>query len=303
MPKTLQDLKQQLLSRPQKQRLGVVAAQDAHTLEAVAHASAYNLIDPILIGDETLITSTWKQVTDAALPEIIHKASIEDCISIALRMVLAGKLSCIMKGKVETGALMKSVVNKETGIGLGGILSIVAVMESPYYHKLFAVTDVGLLTYPNLEQLKGALQNATVVMRSIGVDCPKVAVLAAVEKVNPKMPETVNAAELKRMQQDGELADCLVEGPIYYDLCMDPEAAAVKGYDSPVAGDPDILVVPDIVSGNLLSKSLTCTGGAKTCGIVCGAKVPIVLTSRSATAEDKYMSIVLSALVGSQTRE
>ena len=122
--------------------------------------------------------------------------------------------------------------------------------------------------------------------------------LAAVEKENPKMPETVDAVHLKEMQQSGELTNCIVEGPIAYDLCMDKDASAIKGYDSPVAGDADILVVPDIVAGNLVSKCLTCTGGSHTCGTVWGAKVPIILTSRSAATEDKYMSIILSAAAG-----
>ena len=168
-------------------------------------------------------------------------------------------------------------------------------MRDAIWYGSFAVTDVGLLTYPTLEQKKGIIQNAVGLFRALGVEEPKVAVLAAVERENPKMPESVDAARLKRMQLDGLLGHCIVEGPISYDLCMDQEAAAIKGYQSPVAGDPDILVVPDIASGNLLSKSLTCTGGAHTCGTVCGAAVPIVITSRSAPAEDKYMSIVLAA--------
>ena len=171
-------------------------------------------------------------------------------------------------------------------------------MESPYYHKLFAVTDVGLMMYPSLEQKKIIIENAVGIFNALGETLPKVGVLAAVEKVNPKMPETVDAAKLKEMNMDGTLSGCIVEGPISYDLCMDCEAAAIKEYTSPVAGDPDILLVPNIVSGNLVAKCLTCSGAAKTCGIVSGAKVPIILTSRSAPAEDKYRSIVLSAVVG-----
>ncbi len=205
-----------------------------------------------------------------------------------------------MKGKLETGALMKAVVNRETGIRRGGALSIVAMMESPYYHKVFAVTDVGLMTYPTLEQNKAIVENAVRLFRSLGHERPKVAILAAVEKANDKMPDTLDARALKEMNLNGELPDCIVEGPISYDLCMDKESAAIKGYDSPVAGDPDMLVVPDIVAGNILAKCLTCTGGAKTFGTVCGAKVPIVITSRSAPAEDKNRSIILAAVAGRQ---
>lgn len=293
-----EDIQNRLSNMPTR-RMGVVAAQDSHTLEAVANAASENVVIPVLYGQKDLILPLWEAASrGAVLPEIKECATENECIATALADVNAGTLDCIMKGKLETGTLMKGVVNRENGIRRSDALSIVAMMESPYYHKIFAVTDVGLMTYPTLEQKKAIAENAVRLFRALGEEQPKVAVLAAVEKVNEKMPETVDANALKEMNHRGELTDCVVEGPISYDLCMDPEAAAIKGYDSSVAGNPDILVVPDIVAGNILAKCLTCTGGAKTFGIVCGAKVPIVLTSRSAAAEDKYRSIVLSAVVG-----
>ncbi|MDD6160913.1 MAG: phosphate acyltransferase [Oscillospiraceae bacterium] len=296
----MEELRDALAACTKARRLGVVCAQDGHTLEAVARAAAEGLVEPLLFGDSALIAPLWEKASGGAPMPPVEECGDDGaaCAAATMKAVHEGRIDCIMKGKLETGVLMKAVVNRETGIRKNPVLSMIAVMESPYYHKLFAITDVGLLTYPDLEQKAAMIQNAAAVFRALGVECPKVAVLAAVEKVNPKMPETVDGDALKQMQQRGELGHCLVEGPISYDLCMDAEAAAIKGYESPVAGDPDILLVPDIVAGNLLSKALTCTGGAKTCGMVSGAMVPIVITSRSATAEDKYMSIILSALVG-----
>jgi phosphotransacetylase len=303
MLKHLSQLEEMLSAYSGKRRLGVVNAGDNHTIEAVVRAEKAGLIESILFGEKKKITSIWEQIAgSASLPEIIDPGGTEYCISQAFELVHEGKLDCLMKGNMETGVLMKAVVDRERGIRRSDTLSLIAVMESPYYHKLFAITDVGLLISPQLEQKKEMIKNAVGVFHSLGITEPKVAVLGAVEKPNTKMPETIDAEALKLMFQKGELPGCIVEGPISYDLCMDRNAAAIKGYESPVAGDPDILIVPNIISGNLLAKSLTCTGNAKTCGIVIGAMVPIVLTSRSAPADDKYMSIVLSALAGNESR-
>ena len=211
----------------------------------------------------------------------------------AAELVRTGVANCLMKGGIQTGTLMKVLLNKETGIEKKGVMTMMALMQSPYYHKVFALTDIGLLTYPDVNQKKAAIENAVNAFHKLGVDMPKVAVLAAVEKENPKMKETVDAQLLKNMDIDG----CYVEGPISFDLAMDPNAAAIKGYSSCVAGDADILLVPDICSGNIAAKTLTCCGGAETCGAVLGAQVPIVISSRSAPVQDKYMSIILNALI------
>ena len=221
-------------------------------------------------------------------------SDLGESIQRAADMARAGEVDCIMKGKTETGALMKVLVNRETGIRKRDTMSLVAFMESPYYHKVFAITDPALLTYPTKEQKKAAIANAVEAFHALGVREPKGAVLAAVEKVNPKMKETVEAAEIKEEGVDG----CVIEGPISYDLAMDREAAGIKGYESPVAGDADLLVVPDLISGNIAAKSITVAGGGRTGGVVLGAQVPVLLVSRAASADDKYMSIVLAALVG-----
>lgn len=297
MIKNFEQLKAMLKAMPVKRKVAVVPAQDEHTLEAISHAYKDGMVEPVLIGDEPKIREILAQIgTDADKMTIIHVEDPVEAIQKAADMARDGEVDCIMKGKTETGALMKVLVNRERGIRKNDTMSLLAFMESPNYHKVFAITDVGLLTYPSKDQKKAAIQNAVEAFHALGVEQPKVAILAAVEKVNPKMKETVEAAEIKEEGVEG----CIIEGPISYDLAMDPASAPIKGYVSPVAGDADLLVVPDIVSGNIAAKTITVIGGGRTGGVVLGAKVPVLLVSRAASADDKYMSIVIAALVGSR---
>lgn len=297
MIKNFEQLKEMLKAMPVKRKVAVVPAQDEHTLEAISHAYRDGMVEPVLIGDEPKIREILAQIgTDADKMTIIHVEDPTEAIQKAADMARDGEVDCIMKGKTETGALMKVPVNRERGIRKNDTMSLLAFMESPNYHKVFAITDVGLLTYPSKDQKKAAIQNAVEAFHALGVEQPKVAILAAVEKVNPKMKETVEAAEIKEEGVEG----CIIEGPISYDLAMDPASAPIKGYVSPVAGDADLLVVPDIVSGNIAAKTITVIGGGRTGGVVLGAKVPVLLVSRAASADDKYMSIVIAALVGSR---
>lgn len=295
MLKDFEQLKQMLREKPVKRRVAVVAAQDEHTLEAVVRATKDGMVEPILIGQEEKIRTILGELKlDADSVTIIPMEDPVDCAKKACQMARAGEADCIMKGKIETGPLMKVLVNREYGIRKNEVMSLLGFMESPHYHKVFAITDVGLLTYPTQEQKKGAIENAVGAFHALGVKEPKVAVITAVEKVNPKMKETVEADAIKQEGVEG----CIIEGPISYDLAMDPESAKIKGYESPVAGDADLLVMPDIVSGNVAAKTITCIGGGRTGGTVLGGQVPVLLVSRAATADDKYMSIVISALVG-----
>ena len=284
MIKNFEQLKEMLKAMPVKRKVAVVPAQDEHTLEAISHAYRDGMVEPVLIGDEPKIREILAQIgTDADKMTIIHVEDPTEAIQKAADMARDGEVDCIMKGKTETGALMKVLVNRERGIRKNDTMSLLAFMESPNYHKVFAITDVGLLTYPSKDQKKAAIQNAVEAFHALGVEQPKVAILAAVEKVNPKMKETVEAAEIKEEGVEG----CIIEGPISYDLAMDPASAPIKGYVSPVAGDADLLVVPDIVSGNIAAKTITVIGGGRTGGVVLGAKVPVLLVSRAASADDR----------------
>lgn len=299
MLKSFDELKSQLGQLKEKKRIGVVAAQDEHTLDAVVLAAQDGLVEPVLIGKKKEISTLLEHLDQKPGDyEIIDVDDVEECAKTAALQVRAGHLDCLIKGILETGTLMKAMVNKDYGIRDSETMSHISFYESPYYHKLFASSDGALLTYPTLEQKKGEIENAVKVFHKLGVATPKVAVLAAVDSVNPKMKESVEAAALKKMWEDGELTGCIVEGPISYDLALSSEAAEIKKYSSPVAGDADFLLFPDIMSGNLLLKALSLTGGAKFAGTIIGAKVPIVVTSRSMPMRDKYLSILLNAVIG-----
>lgn len=289
---------------PEKTKVAVVAAQDGHTLEAITTAVKDGLVEAILIGDEARIVEILTELGEKKENyEIIPAADIDECLEIAIKLVNDGIAGAIMKGKLETGQLMKAVLKKENHLRKGGLISLVGFYECPNYHKMFAVSDVAMNTYPDLDGKRGILENAVDVMHKVGVENPKVAVLCAVEKYNPKMKETVDAAALKELNQNGEITGCVVEGPISLDLAVGKESAAIKGFESPVAGDADLMIVPDLVSGNLMAKALTELGGCTTAGLMVGAKVPIILVSRAATASDKYYSIALAAYTGGANKE
>ena len=294
--KNFKELVARLQGSKSVKRVAVVAADDAHTLEALLQARKDGVVEPVLVGDSVKIKECLASLgaADANL-RIVDSPDHEDAARAAVALIHSGEADFLMKGCLETATLMKVVVNRESGMRTDRIMSHIAFVEIPSYHKILAVTDVAMLTYPDLAQKKQAIENAVGALRKMGIDQPKVAVMSAAEEVNPKLPESADALELKMMNRRGELIDCLVEGPISYDLAMSAEAAAVKRYESPVAGDADLMVVPNITAGNLMLKALVFSGGAKSAGFVVGAKVPIVLTSRASSTEDKYMSVVLAA--------
>jgi phosphate butyryltransferase len=272
----------------------VAAAEDGHTLEAVTKAFKEKIVRPYLVGDKEKILSIL-EVLGESLPEelIIDRKDPNDAAVESVRLVREGQCSFIMKGLLETSQILKAILNKENGLGTGRVISHMTVTHIPSYHKLLAITDAAILINPDLSQKKDIIQNAVNGFISMGYHRPKVAVLAAVEKVNPKMPETIDAFELKLMAQKGEITGCLVEGPISADLALNKESARIKGYESEVTGDPDILVMPNITAGNILSKSLREFADTTSVGVVLGARVPMVLTSRGASTRSKYTSVVV----------
>lgn len=294
----LKDFKQlrQLVESVDKRTVAVVAAHDAHTLEAVLKTKDEGILDHILIGKKDDIIKIGNELGYDVSPDVIIDSDTdEDAVTKGLDLIKTGGADFLQKGILQTSTLLKGVVNKENGIKARDTLSNVALLDIPAYHKVVGLTDGGMVMYPTLEQKKDIIDNAVEVYKALGYDNPKVAVLCAVETLNPKMPETVDAAELKKMNQEGIIKDCVVEGPISFDLALDPEAAKIKGYESPVAGDADIIIMPDISAGNLTSKALTVLGGAMMAGIVMGAKCPIALNSRSAAFEEKYYSLLACA--------
>jgi len=294
--KNFKELIDKLQNEKTKKRVVVVAAQDEHTLEAVFRAKKDGIVDPILIGDRVKIKEILELLNESIDEELIINVDSEVGAAIkAVELIHENKADFIMKGKIQTSDLLKAVVNKEKGLRTGNVMSHFVIFEIPSYHKLLAVTDGGMMMYPNVDEKRQILVNAVNTLIAMGYDNPKVAVLAAVENVNPKMLESIDADILKKMNQNGEIKDCIVEGPISYDLAMSCESAKLKGYHSPVTGECDILIVPNITAGNILGKALIYSAGAKMAGFIVGAKVPIVLTSRGASAQEKYLSLVLSA--------
>ncbi len=293
---SIEELLEKVRSAKKVKRLAVAAAADEHVIEAVLRAQSENIIEPYLIGDKVKICTILKEL-GGEVPDdhIIDTADVDEAAAIAVKLVVEGKADFLMKGLLNTSNMLKAVLNKEHGLRTGSTLSHVSINESPNYKKLFIVTDAGINIEPGLEAKKDIINNAVSAFRSMGYDNVNVAVLAALEKVNPKMQTTVDAAELKSMNERGEIPNCTVEGPISMDLAMDTEAAKIKGFISPVTGDADVFVVPNLDCGNILNKALRFFGKDKQVGIVLGAKVPIALTSRGAATESKYMSIVVTS--------
>jgi len=280
----------------EKACVAVVCAHDLHTLEGIVAARQEGMIEPVLIGVADQISAILTSLGEKASNyEVIDRHSIEESMETAAGLVKQGKAGVIMKGKLESGPFMKGILNKENDLRTGGVLSVTGFFEMPAYHKLIAVTDIAINPHPDLEGKKSILLNAVHLLHALGHENPKVAVLASAEKVNPKIPETVDGDLLKQMNVNGEISGCIVEGPISFDLATSMEAARIKGYESPVAGDADLLFVPDLTCGNVLVKSMTGMAGAVTAGLVLGAKVPVILVSRAAEASDKYYSLALAA--------
>ena len=294
--KNFDGLIEKLKSKSSLARVAVAAAHDEHTLEAVFKASKDGIVEPVLIGNKTKIMEILAHLNVKFNEnKIIHVENDAEAAEKSVELVNQGRADFIMKGKLQTADLLKAAVNKEKGLRTGKGMSHVAILQIPSYHKLIAITDGGMMMYPNAEEKKQIIENAVDVFLAMGYEKPKVAVLAAVENVNPKMPETVDADILKKMNLSGEIKDCIVEGPISFDLTMNKESAKVKGYTSPVTGKADILVAPNITSGNILCKAIIELAQGKMAGMIVGAKVPIVVTSRGSSSEEKYLSLVLSA--------
>ena len=280
----------------------VVCANDAHTLAAVTRARRDNFIQPLLIGPiieiETMLADAGEPI-DAYV--IIDCDSPDKCAAKAMGLVHDGSAGMIIKGLIETSQLMRRALSSDGGIRTG-VVSAVSVYEFAKYHKLLAVTDMGINMFPDLERKQAIIENAVGFMRIIGVDCPKVAVLSSTAHASEKQPDTMEAAELKRRNRDGIILNCIVEGPISFDLALIPEMAAAKHYESPVAGDADILIMPDIVAGNIAVKAMGFFGEPAFADAIVGCAVPIVFGSRGGPIEGKYLSIALSALIAAGQR-
>lgn len=278
--------------------VSVACANDAHTLEAVLHAASQGVLRYVLVGRRAEILSIGEQLGHPISQDrIIDAETDEEAAFLAVQQIREGKADFLLKGLMQTATLLKAVVNKQSGIGAGRLISHTAFLQIPGYPKLLGLADGGMVPHPDLEQKKAILRNALDNFRALGYERPLVAAVCAAENISPKIPETVEAAALKQAALEGEFGDCYVEGPISLDLACDPESARIKGYESPVSGRADILLMPDMAAGNITVKGLLTFAGCKMVGVVTGARCPIALNSRIAGFEEKYNSLLVCASI------
>jgi len=285
-------------SHGKKCTMAVAGAGIASAIDTVLDASDHGVADAILVGEPEIIRSLLiergRNVSDF---NIIKTAAGQTPAETAVDIIREGEANFLLKGMVETSDLFRPVVKKENGLRTGRTISHVAFYQLPFYHKLLITTDGGICAYPDLDKKKDIVMNAAGTLHCLGYEIPRAAILCCKEHVDEHMPETVDAGALKAMCERGELGNCIVEGPISYDLAMSRERAAIKKYDCPYCGDFDILVSPNVHAGNILGKCLELLPGVKMASYVAGARIPIVLTSRAAPAEEKLRCIALAGIV------
>ncbi|HPF54085.1 MAG TPA: phosphate acyltransferase [Eubacteriales bacterium] len=280
-----------------KRVVAIASAEDEAIIEAGLCAYHEDIARPIFIGNAAIIREIMAEKTDRVSDFEIVDAPREKTGQYAVDMVKSGEADILMKGLMESRDFLGPIVKKENGLRTGNIMSHVAFFELPNYHKLLMATDGGMVMYPTLEEKRHIIDNATLALRAMGYECPEHAVVCAIEFVNPKMTETVEAAELARMNEQGIIKNCVVVGPISYDVAMRTDIARHKGYDSPHCGDFDCLIMPNMQAGNILGKSFIVTACAPMAGVIMGAKAPAVMTSRGSSAEEKFNSIAMGALI------
>jgi len=278
--------------------IAVAVAEDNTVLTAIHNAKLEGIADAILVGNKEEIKAIAKDCDiDLKNYQIINIEDKMEACRKAVELVSTGKAQLLMKGLVDTSVLLTSVLDESIGLRTNNVLSHVAVFNVPDYERLFYVTDAAMNIAPDLEQKKQIINNAVTLAHALGNSNPKVAVLSAVEKVNPKMQATMDASELVRMYEDKEITGCIVGGPFALDNAVSDKAAKHKGISHLVAGEADILMVPTIEAGNMLYKSMVFFARAKNAGIIVGAKAPVVLTSRADSDEAKLYSIALGVLL------
>jgi len=296
--KKLNELLEKAKKRGPK-KVSVAVAEDEVVLNALERARKEGIINAILVGNKTKIAEIAEENNiNLDNYEVIDEKSEYEAAKTAVKLVADKKADFIMKGKIKTGDLMREVLKEEYNLRTGKTLSLVSVFEIPGYHKLLVVSDAGMTIAPTLEQKVDIIKNSVLVAKmALDIEKPKVAILGAVEIVNPKMPATIEAAILAKMNNRNQIKDCLVDGPFALDNAVSMEAAKHKGIESPVAGDADILIMPDIEAGNIFYKAMVFLGGAKVASTIVGARVPIALTSRADSDEVKLLSLVLTNLM------
>ncbi len=272
--------------------LVVAAANDETIIESCKDAKENGWINPILVGDKEKITEAGKELGVQNM-QVIDITPEEKAVEESVKMVNSGEGDILLKGMVSTSVFLREILNKEYGLRTGKILSHIAILDIPAREKLLFITDGGMNIKPDLKTKIDIIKNACVVARSFGITEPKVGLLAAIESVNPDMPETIEAAEISKMAERGQFGECKIDGPLAMDLLLDKDACKKKRVSSPVCGDVDIIIAPEIVSGNAVAKALIYLANAKAAGTIIGTSKPVVMLSRADDKETKMNSIAL----------
>ena len=277
--------------------IALAAAQDDVVIEAVTAAGERGIADAVLVGDADEIKKIADGMnTDISAFEIVDVRDKKEAARKAVELVSCGRANMLMKGLVDTATFLRAVLDKEVGLRTGKLISHAAAFEVPHLGRLLFITDAAFNTAPGLAEKADIIRNAVDMARAVGIDCPKVAALCAVEVVNPDMQATLDAAALAKMSDRGQIKNCIVDGPLAMDNILSPEAAAHKGIGGPVAGKADIVLVPNIETGNAVYKTLSFAGRFKCGAALVGAAAPVIMTSRADDVETKIYSIALAAL-------
>ncbi|HOF17001.1 MAG TPA: phosphate acyltransferase [Bacteroidales bacterium] len=283
-----------------KKRLVAAYANDAHTIEAIYHAIENNIVDATLVGDEATINNVCKELGfDVSKFKIVQEADENKAGPKAVALINEGEGNILMKGLLSTDKYMRAILNKENGLmpGAKAVLSHATIIETPAYHKLIICGDVAVIPAPDLNQ-KVAITNYLIkIAHKLEISQPKVALVAATEQMLVGMPACIDAAIISKMADRGQIKGALIDGPLALDVTLDKESAQIKKLASQVAGDADCLVFPNIEAGNVFYKTCTKLAGGELAAMVCGAKVPCILTSRGDSAKSKNYSIALAALM------
>jgi phosphate acetyltransferase len=277
---------------------------EASALQGAIEAGELGLIKPILVGPKAKIEELAKSLKiDLGGVEIVDASHSHESAKKAVGLVREGKAELLMKGSLHTDELLSAIVSREGGLRTGRRISHVFVMDVPTYHKVLIITDAAINIAPTLEDKVDILQNAIDLAISLGLEKPKVAILGAVETVTSKMPATIDAAALCKMADRKQITGALLDGPLAFDNAISKQAAETKGIKSEVAGDPDILLAPDLEAGNILAKQLSFLANADSAGLVLGAKVPVILTSRADSVRSRIASCAVAMLAAHARRQ
>ncbi len=295
---TLDQIVDRVKSMPPK-RLSVACGEDPHTIEAVGRAAKEGLAKIAMTGDKNAIGKVAADnKVDLGKVEIIHEPDKGKALALAIDRVREGKADFLMKGLLDSSVYIRGIIDKERGLlPPGRLLSHVTVIQTPAWKKLIICGDVAVIPAPDLEAKIAILNYAIAVAHKLDISEPKAVLLSAVEKINPKMPSTTESAIISKMAERGQIKGAIVDGPLALDVAFSKESADIKGVKSPVAGDADILVFPNIESGNIFFKANTYLAGAELAAVVAGATCPCVLTSRSDSEDTKFYSIALASLL------